>query len=100
MRKIVALLVALLGFCSALRADDRPGPFIYRDGLVARDSWGRLHQMPTVNSTDFAPRYAVRFHYYFKGQRTLTRDVAYVAAVQRDLRLRIGRIAANRVSLY
>jgi murein L,D-transpeptidase YcbB/YkuD len=64
-------------------------PFVYKDGLAPRDEWGRLHQMPQLDRTDWEPRYAVRFHYYLKGAATLQRDPAYVGAVQRDLR-RLG----------
>ena len=64
------------------------GPFYYGDALSARDYWGQLHQTPQVRSTDFAPRYSERFHYYFMGEGTLLRDPAYVAAVQRDLKRR------------
>ncbi len=69
---------------------ERPltGPFYYGDALSARDYWGQLHEMPQVRSTDFAPRYSERFHYYFMGESTLLRDPAYVAAVQRDLKRR------------
>lgn len=64
-------------------------PFVYKDGLAPRDDWGKLHQSPVVIPTDFEPRYAVRFHYYFKGARTLQSDPAYVAAVQTALQ-RLG----------
>ena len=64
-------------------------PFVYKDGLAPRDKWGRLHQMPQLERTDWEHRYAVRFHYYWKGAATLQRDPAYVGAVQRDLR-RLG----------
>ena len=84
----LAMAAAITLFADAAVANE-PGPFFYRDGLRARDEWGKLHQMPEVNSTDFAHRYAVRFHYYFKGRRTLEQDPAYVAALQRDLK-RLG----------
>lgn len=64
-------------------------PFVYKDGLAPRDQWGKLHQSPQVLPTDLEPRYSVRFHYYFKGSRTLQSDPAYVAAVQTALQ-RLG----------
>jgi hypothetical protein len=64
-------------------------PFVYRDSLAPRDSWGRLYQSPELVPTDAAPRYSVRFHYYFKGAGTLQRDPAYVGAAQQALR-RLG----------
>ena len=74
---------------SRRRTTARATPFIYKDALAPRDGWGKLHQSPDVLPTDFEPRYSVRFHYYFKGSRTLKNDPAYVAAVQTALR-RLG----------
>lgn len=74
-------------------------PFIYKDALSARDEWGKLHQSPVVNGTDFEPRYSVRFHYYFKGARTLQADPAYVAAVQTSLR-RLGYYCGETDGIY
>jgi hypothetical protein len=85
MKGLAAIVAAVSLFAVAASASE-PGPFFYRDGLRARDEWGKLHQMADVTATDFEHRYAVRFHYYFKGRRTLERDPAYVAAVQRDLK--------------
>ena len=70
-------------------AENLPVPFVYNDGLAPRDKWGKLHQSPEVLPTDLEPRYSVRFHYYFKGSRTLQNDPAYVAAVQTALQ-RLG----------
>ena len=79
---------AMLGAVAFVLANSASaGPlFVYKDGLAPRDEWGRLHQMPKLERTDWDPRYAVRFHYYFKGASTLQRDPAYVGALQRDLR--------------
>jgi hypothetical protein len=94
----IVAAVSMFGSAGATAADE-PGPFYYRDGLRARDEWGKLHQMPDVNSTDFAHRYSVRFHYYFKGRRTLEADPAYVAAVQRDLK-RLGYYCGPLDGIY
>ena len=59
------------------------------DTLAPRDEWGLLHQMPSPNSTDFAPRYPMRWLYWLEGKNDLVRQPAYVAAVQRDL-IRLG----------
>ena len=76
------------------------GPlFTYQDGLAPRDEWGKLHQSPIVDSTDFEPRYSVRFHYYFKGARTLQADPAYVAALQTSLR-RLGYYCGVTDGIY
>lgn len=80
------VVVLLVGLCAPVSAGY---PFFYNDGLAARDEWGRLHQSPIVLPTDLEPRYSVRFHYYFKGARTLQNDPAYVAAVQTALQ-RLG----------
>lgn len=71
-------------------ANTAPGyPFVYDDALAPRDDWGKLHQSPHVLPTDLEPRYSVRFHYYFKGSRSLQADPAYVAALQTALQ-RLG----------
>ena len=74
-------------------------PFVYNDGLAPRDDWGKLHQSPVVLPTDLEPRYSVRFHYYFKGARTLQNDPAYVAAVQTALR-RLGYYCGETDGLF
>ncbi len=99
MRIFVTLLLLALGACSLPTASAEPGPFVYGNALAPRDGWGRLHQMPSVDSTDFAPRYAVRFHYYFMGAATLQRDPAYVAAVQNSLR-RLGYYCGPTDGVY
>jgi len=83
--KLLLFAAALFALKGAALAQT---PFYYKDGLAPRDKWGRLHQMPELERTDWEPRYALRFHYYFMGHTTLQRDPAYVGAVQRDLRRR------------
>ena len=56
--------------------------------LAPRDEWGRLHQMPNVDETDYFPRSGSRLYYYFKSRHELLRDPAYVAALQTVLRSR------------
>lgn len=85
-RTSLALLILTLGLATSASAGV---PFVYKDGLAPRDHWGKLHQSPQVLPTDLEPRYSVRFHYYFKGARTLQNDPAYVAAVQTALQ-RLG----------
>ena len=59
------------------------------DPLAARDEYGRLHQGPLLNQTDFEPRSCRRDHYYYISGKSLIHDPAYVGAMQRDLR-RLG----------
>ena len=75
--------------CAFVSSAAAKTPFVYKDGLAPRDEWGRLHQMPQLDRTDWEHRYSVRFHYYWKSAATLQRDPGYVGAVQRDLR-RLG----------
>lgn len=56
--------------------------------LAPRDDWGRLHQMPNVDSTDYFPRSGSRLYYYFKSGPELLRDPAYVSALQTVMRSR------------
>ena len=89
MNRVASLLLLAVALC-AVASSAAAGPlFVYKDGLAPRDEWGRLHQMPQLDRTDWDPRYAVRFHYYWKGAAALQRDPAYVGALQRDLR-RLG----------
>lgn len=88
MRAIFTTLVVAACFC--LQGTAFAGvPFVYKNGLAPRDQWGKLHQSPQVLPTDLEPRYSVRFHYYFRGARTLQSDPAYVGAVQTALQ-RLG----------
>jgi hypothetical protein len=99
MIRLCALLL-VLAFASGAAAQTSPRvPFFYRDGLAPRDEWGRLYQSPNLTPTDAEPRYSVRFHYYFKGSRTLQRDPAYVGAVQNALR-RLGYYCGETDGIY
>ncbi len=79
-------LVLALGLAasSAFALDDAP-LFHARDPLSQRDSWGSLHQSPTLKETDFAKRESWRLFYYSKSGRDLAADVAYTAALQTAL---------------
>lgn len=80
------ILVAFF-FCALavmVRAQGYP-LFHSSDSLAARDDLGLMHQMPTLNQTDFAPRHSWRALYYLKGGEELITDPAYVGALQREL---------------
>jgi Putative peptidoglycan binding domain len=85
-----AILLGLVsGFCViSVQASDDP-IFHSTDTLAARDEWGRLHQSPAVNATDFAPRYHWRPLYYLESGRELSAQPAYVGALQTAL-IRLG----------
>jgi Putative peptidoglycan binding domain len=83
---LIALATGLSGF--VVQASDDP-LFHSTDTLAPRDERGLLHQMPAPNSTDFARRYRWRPLYYLESGRELSRQPAYVGALQRDLR-RLG----------
>ncbi|MEO5754851.1 MAG: peptidoglycan-binding domain-containing protein [Chthoniobacterales bacterium] len=59
------------------------------DPLAQRDEYGLLHQSPSLNPTDLAPRYPFRYQYYFFSGDALTTKPAYVGALQTTLR-RLG----------
>ena len=86
MNRIFSLLILSIAIAAIASAASASPRFVYKDGLAPRDDWGRLHQMPQLDRTDYEHRYAVRFHYYFRGASSLQRDPAYVGALQRDLR--------------
>jgi hypothetical protein len=89
MKRLTFVLCLGAVLCAWASSASAGVPFVYKDGLAPRDEWGRLHQMPQLDRTDWEHRYAVRFHYYWKSASTLQNDPAYVGAVQRDLR-RLG----------
>lgn len=91
--KVFAISVIVLACCMdgarAFVLDEEIFSYHSVDPLAARDGYGLLHQMPAVNTTDFAPRYRYRYAYYFKAPEQLLRQRSYVAALQRDLQ-RLG----------
>ncbi|MFN2623848.1 MAG: peptidoglycan-binding protein [Chthoniobacterales bacterium] len=82
-----AVLVFALA-ATAVRASDDDPLFHSINPLAPRDEWGRLHQMPNVDETDYFPRSGSRLYYYFKSRHELLRDPAYVASLQTVLRNR------------
>ena len=92
MKRIALVLIVGLG-ATVAQADEFDvvdyGIFRSLDPLAQRDEWGTTHQTPHVNSTDFAPRYAWRWIYNFKGRNQLLLDPAYVGSLQTALR-RLG----------
>jgi Putative peptidoglycan binding domain len=92
MKRMALVLFLGLGAVVA-RADEFDivdyGLFRSTDPLAQRDEWGLVHQTPHVNATDFAPRYAWRWEYYFKARQQLLLDPAYVGSLQTALR-RLG----------
>jgi hypothetical protein len=85
--RAAVILVVLLS-SAAVRAQDDDPLFHSINPLAPRDEWGRLHQMPTVDETDYFPRSDSRLYYYFKSRHELLRDPAYVAALQTVMRNR------------
>ena len=74
------LLFAAAAFAAPASADS-----IFRsvDPLAARDEWGILHQMPLTNPTDFQRRrFHTRITYNMRSGRSLSKDPAYVGALQ------------------
>ena len=83
-------LVLILGLSATVARGDEfdivdYGIFRSIDPLAQRDEWGTTHQTPHVNATDFAPRYAWRWEYYFKARQQLLLDPAYVGSLQTAL---------------
>jgi hypothetical protein len=75
------------------------GIFRSIDPLAQRDEWGTTHQTPHVNATDFAPRYAWRWEYYFKARQQLLLDPGYVGSLQTALR-RLGYYCGPMDGVY
>jgi len=88
MKRMALVLIVSLG-AIVVRADEFDvvdyGIFRSTDPLAQRDEWGLVHQTPHVNATDFAPRYAWRWEYYFKARQQLLLDPAYVGSLQTAL---------------
>lgn len=87
MKLVRFLVVALLSgsFAASALAWDIIPVAKGRDPIAPRDEWGVLHQMPTLNETDFAPRERLRLFYYLKSGKKLTDDRAYVGSMQVSL---------------
>jgi hypothetical protein len=83
----VAFFAASFGLLASAGAEDDP-LFHSSNPLAPRTEWGRLHQMPDVDATDYFPRSGSRLYYYFKSGPELLRDPAYVASLQFVLRSR------------
>lgn len=79
-RFLLLVLICLLPVCAV--ADSL---VCYIDPLAPSDENGLLHQTPTLNPTDLAPRYPFRFQYYFLPNDVLTTKPAYVGALQEAL---------------
>ena len=94
MNRLVALFVLTVSFCIPQVSFADEAIFFDRlyhssDPLAARDEYGLLHQGPTLDRTDFAPRHDCRFPYYLESGESLISDPAYVGALQSSLR-RLG----------
>jgi hypothetical protein len=85
---LLSLMAALVAFGRNATALDEDPLFHSINPLAPRDDWGRLHQMPNVDETDYFPRSGSRLYYYFKSRHELLRDPAYVAALQTVMRSR------------
>src|SRR3954447_26222847 len=83
-----AFVLLLIVPAVAVRAQDDDPLFHSINPLAPRDEWGRLHQMPNVDETDYFPKSGSRLYYYFKSRHELLRDPAYVAALQTVMRNR------------
>jgi hypothetical protein len=84
----LSVMTLLVTFGSNASAQDDDPLFHSINPVALRDEWGRLHQMPNVDETDYFPRSSSRLYYYFKSRHELLRDPAYVAALQTVLRNR------------
>lgn len=94
---ILAVLMFAFGQVAA-RASDNPF-FHSTDPLAPRDEWGLLHQSKALYSTDFDRRLPWRPLYWLEGKNDLTRQPAYVGALQRDLR-RLGYYCGEIDGIY
>src|SRR3954469_12435851 len=87
-KRFALFILALVVFAIPAWSFDDDPLFHSENPLGARDEWGRLHQMPNVDETDYFPKSGSRLYYYFKSRHELLRDPAYVAALQTVLRSR------------
>lgn len=84
MRRVLILFLVLICALPAIASTD--SLLCFADPLAPRDEDGLLHQMPSLNPTDLAPRHSFRCAYYFQSGRSLESDAAYVGALQTGLR--------------
>jgi hypothetical protein len=90
MNRIYAVMLGSVAIFSAATAFALNDPLFHStDSLAARDDYGKLHQSPWLNPTDFEPRYSSRPLYYFQSGTALASQPAYVGALQASLR-RLG----------
>jgi len=90
MNRIFAVMLGSVAIFSAAAAFASDDPLFHStDSLAARDDYGKLHQGPWPNSTDFESRYTWRPLYYFESGSALTSRPAYIGALQVALR-RVG----------
>lgn len=80
----ILLTLSLIGFAATSASAQF---FRSVDPLSARDHWGHLHQTPSLNPTDWERRrFLSRLIYNMQSGRSLSRDPAYVGALQVALR--------------
>ena len=90
MNRIFAPMLASIVVFSVATAFASDDPLFHStDSLSARDDYGKLHQGPWLNSTDYESRYHWRPLYYLQSGEALTARPAYVGALQVALR-RVG----------
>jgi hypothetical protein len=91
--KRIVLTLALCFAAAIAQADEYDILYhdIFRstDPLAQRSEYGLLHQGKNLSPTDFAPRYKLRWCYYFKANEQLVLEPAYVGSMQTALR-RLG----------
>ena len=84
--KAIYFFTALLFLCTAGLTGAQTPLFHSTDPLAPRDEWGLLHAGKDLDATDYAPRrYLTRLTYNTIGHATLSRDPAYVGALQKAL---------------
>ena len=85
MKRILAALCAFSFLASPIFGADEYHYDRSRQPLLPRDSWGILHNTPVLNEPDYAPHAPWRVFYYLRSRNGLSRDVAYVGALQEAL---------------
>jgi muramidase (phage lysozyme) len=84
MKSLVSVALAVMLLATSAQAWEFPF-FKSRDALAPHDEWGALHQMPTLNQTDFERREAYRLFYYARSRHDLANDPAYIGSLQVSL---------------